>query len=132
MGGAPSAALAPPGGNEGAEGEDQGEEPGQQRYFLDAGDDVVAIGAEADPIASGAAAVGRDAAQIGQRARPDPVDAAAGGLRRGLELLVGGADVGELDGVEGAGGGERGPRAVGDAVEAALGDGQAAAAGPAP
>ena len=49
------AALAPPGGDEGAEGEEKGEEPRQQRHLLDAGDDVVAIGAEADPIAPGAA-----------------------------------------------------------------------------
>src|SRR6516225_3444344 len=92
--------LAPPGRDERAQHQEERRDRREERGLAEAGDDVVLVGAEADPVAPGGAAPGGDAAELRQIAGAGPEGAAARRLHDGGELLGGGADVRELDRVE--------------------------------
>src|SRR3979490_1564825 len=61
----PSASFPAPGGRQRSDGEQQGGKSRRERDLAQSGDDVVAIGAQAEPISSGRFTVGRGAANIG-------------------------------------------------------------------
>src|SRR5258708_10721719 len=61
----PSASFPAPGGDQRSDGEEQCGKSRQERDLAQSGDDVVAVGAQAEPVSSGRFTVGRGAANIG-------------------------------------------------------------------
>ena len=99
-------ALAPPSGERQAEQQGQRQPGWQQGNGVQPGDQMVVIAAQPDPAAARGGAIRLDRTQLGGAGRVQPMDAAAGIMDELGQRTGRGAQIGDLQRIGRAGGGE--------------------------